>query len=332
MRTLCGTVLAAVCAVFSCNAEVVRDIQYDSSIDRFGLGDLFLPEAGNGESAFAGATADKRGTGSGSVPIVLTIHGGGWSSGDRASWEGVARFFTERLGFAAFNIEYRLASVSNRWPACGNDCVNAARFVLSDEFKKRFSLSHDKIWICGGSAGGHLALWTLTHLPVGDVAGCVSISAIGDPVLDYAVHAGRYKALFGEAVRSASAPYHAGDGRAGAHPASASFAVRASRSGDMRTPSALAAMDPRKAIAPSMAPVLCTHATEDKVVPIASHKAFADAYRNVGNVCEFFEYSATIREGLTGHCIWIPGSKPHRLIPEIESTIAAFVRNQSQED
>lgn len=297
MRTLCGTVLAAVCAVFSCNAEVVRDIQYDSSIDRFGLGDLFLPEAGNGESAFAGATADKRGTGSGSVPLVLTIHGGGWSSGDRASWEGVARFFTEQLGFAAFNIEYRLACATNRWSACGDDCVNAARFVLSDTFKQRFSLSYEKIWICGGSAGGHLALWTLTHLPVGDVAGCVSISAIGDPVLDYAVHAGRYKTLFGDAAAKG-----------------------------------LTAMDPRKAITPGMAPVLCTHATEDKVVPIASHKAFADAYRNVGNVCEFFEYSATIREGLTGHCIWIPGSKPHRLISEIESKIAAFVRKQSQED
>ena len=106
MRTLCGTVLAAVCAVFSCNAEVVRDIQYDSSIGRFGLGDLFLPDEVSGETS-----------------LVLTIHGGGWSSGDRASWAGVARFFTERLGFAAFNIEYRLASVSNRWPACGDDCI-----------------------------------------------------------------------------------------------------------------------------------------------------------------------------------------------------------------
>ena len=116
MRTLYGTVFAAVCAVFSCNAKVICDIPYDSSIGRFGLGDLFLPDAGNGESAFAGATADKRGTGSWSVPIVLTIHGGGWSSGDRASWEGVARFFAEQLGFAAFNIEYRLASATNRWP------------------------------------------------------------------------------------------------------------------------------------------------------------------------------------------------------------------------
>ena len=88
-------------------------------------------------------------------------------------------------------------------------------------------------------------------------------------------------------------------------------------------------MDPCKAIASGMAPVLCTHATEGKVVPIASHKAFADAYRAAGNICEFFEYPAAIREGLTGHCIWIPDSKPHRLIPEIETRIATFIRMRS---
>ena len=84
-------------------------------------------------------------------------------------------------------------------------------------------------------------------------------------------------------------------------------------------------MNPTLKIKSGMAPVLCTHATEDKVVPIVSHKAFAEAYRAAGNVCAFFEYPSAIREGLTGHCIWIPGSKPHRLIPEIEARIAKFV-------
>jgi len=190
-------------------AAVVRDIPYAPENGKFGLGDLFLPEK-----------ADEN------TPLVLTIHGGGWSVGDRASWEGVSRFFSEQLGFAAFNIEYRLASVSNRWPACGNDCVKAARFVLSDGFKKRFSLSHDKIWICGGSAGGHLALWTLVNLPVGDVAGCVSISAIGDPKPDFLAHRERYNTLFGAKIDDAP----------------------------------LASMNPVLKIKPSMAPLLCTHA------------------------------------------------------------------------
>lgn len=269
-------IVLAFCCMMAlvCGAKVVRDIPYDSSIGRFGLGDLYLPETGNG-----------------AVPLVLTIHGGGWAHGDRASWEGVSRFFSEQLGFAAFNIEYRLASVSNRWPACGNDCVSAARFVLSDEFKKRFSLSHDKIWICGGSAGGHLALWTLVNLPPDDVAGCVSISAIGDPVPEFRAHRKRYFPLFGTKVDE----------------------------------DALTAMNPVPKIKPGMAPLLCTHTGGDTVVPIASHMAFADAYRAVGNACTFFEYYASVCEGLTGHCIWRPKSHPHKLIAPIENMIMDFV-------
>ena len=269
----------AACAAFLCDAKVVRDVAYDASIGRFGLGDLYLPEKVTPET-----------------PVVLAIHGGGWRSGNRYSWSGGAEFFCRDLGCAVFNIEYRLASATNRWPACGDDCVKAANWIFSDAFRERAGFSPKKIYICGGSAGGHLTLWTLVNLPSEKVAGAVSISAIGDPLPDFRVHCGRYKGLFGAQVGEAS----------------------------------LSAMDPVLKIRPGMAPVLCTHATEDKVVPIASHRAFADAYRAAGNVCEFFEYPETIREGLTGHCIWIPDSKPHRLIPEIEARIKAFVELTEQ--
>ena len=274
MRILCGIILAAAGLALSCDAKVVRDVAYDSSIGRFGLGDLYLPEK---------VTP--------TTPVVLAIHGGGWGGGDRYSWSGVAEFFCRDLGCAVFNIEYRLASAANRWPACGDDCVKAANWLFSDGFRERVGFSPKKIYICGGSAGGHLTLWTLVNLPPERVAGCISISAVGDPSIDFQVHGGRYGRLFGTNV-------------------------------DER---ALAAMNPILKIKSGMAPVLCTHATEDKVVPIASHKAFAEAYRAVGNTCVFFEYPSAIREGLTGHCIWIPGSKPHRLIPEIEARIAKFM-------
>ncbi len=86
----------------------------------------------------------------------------------------------------------------------------------------------------------------------------------------------------------------------------------------------LSAMNPIPKIKSGMAPLLCSHATKDRVVSIVSHRAFADAYRAAGNACEFFEYPNSIREGLTGHCIWIPDSDPQRLIPEIEARIKAF--------
>jgi len=269
----------AVC-VAAAGAAVVRDIPYASENGKFGLGDLYLPERVSPET-----------------PVVLAIHGGGWGSGDRYSWSGVAEFFWRDLGCVAFNIEYRLASAANRWPACGDDCIKAANWLFSDDFRKRAGFSPKKIYICGGSAGGHLTLWTLVNLPPEKVAGAVSISSIGVPEAAYRALQGCYRSLFGAKV--------GGDD--------------------------FAAMNPILRIRPGMAPVLCTHATEDKVVPIASHKAFADAYRAAGNVCEFFEYPAALREGLTGHCIWIPGSKPHRLIPELEAQIAAFMGRSVQE-
>ena len=87
-------------------------------------------------------------------------------------------------------------------------------------------------------------------------------------------------------------------------------------------------MNPVLKVRPGMAPLLCTHAERDVVVPIKSHLAFADAYRAAGNVCRTYVYPTDVIKGLTGHCIWVPGSGPYRrLIPQIESAIAAFVKN-----
>jgi acetyl esterase/lipase len=255
--------------------SIIRDIPYARENARFGLGDLYLPERVTPET-----------------PVVLTIHGGGWSAGDRYSWSGVAEFFCRELGCVSFNIEYRLASAANRWPACGDDCVKAANWLFTDDFRKHAGFSPKKIYICGGSAGGHLTLWTLVNMPPEKVAAAISISSIGEPEIDFSVHAGRYKALFGKSCGKEE----------------------------------LSRMNPIHRIKSGGVPLLCTHTTEDKVVPIGSHKAFADAYRVAGNICEFFEYPTTIQDGLSGHCIWIPNSKPHRLIPEIEEKIKEFMK------
>ena len=224
------------------------------------------------------------------TPMVLTIHGGAWAGGDRASWRGVSEYFVKELGYAAFNIEYRLAGDNARWPTCGDDCVAAAQYILSDEFKRQYGFSYDKIWICGGSAGGHLALWALVKLPANKVAGCVAISPIGDPMVDYAKNPSRYTPLFGDALN-------------------------------------LDAMNPCLHIETGMAPVLITHATEDRVVSIESSKKFADAYRAAGNKVEYFEYPCDLEPNEAGHCIWRPDSSPHRLINSLECKIAFFAGN-----
>jgi len=155
-------------------------IPYAPELGSMGIGDLYLPE---------GWTAE--------TPLVLTIHGGGWNALDRYSLSGVAEFFARDLGMAAFNIEYRLVGQTNFWPCCGEDCVSAAKFLLGADFAAKYGLKPKRIWICGASAGGHLALWTALSLPPSHVAGAISISGIGDPEPDRKAHPGRYRIMRG---------------------------------------------------------------------------------------------------------------------------------------
>ncbi len=268
--TVFGLTMALAFGVWAGPATVTRDIIYNAEAGKDGLGDLYLP-------------ADVRPD----TPVVLTIHGGGWGGGDRYSWSGVAEYFRNDLGFAAFNIEYRLVK-KGPWPLCGNDCLAAAKYLLSDAFQKKHGLSCKKIWVCGGSAGGHLALWTGLSLPPEQVAGIVSISGIGALAPDEKAHASRYVGLFGHKPSAAE----------------------------------LAAASPISLVTPKAPPIFCSHATVDGAVPFEAEKAFVEACRKAGVKTEFYVYEK--RD--SGHSIWIPGSKPHKLFPDIEAAITKFVK------
>ena len=259
--------------LFAATYSMVANVNYDATHAADCKGDLYLP-------------LHVKST----TPMVLVIHGGAWSSGARTDMNGVAELFVRDLGFAVFNIDYRLAGANSRWPACGDDCVTAANFVLSDEFKRQYGLAYDKLWIVGASAGGHLALWTHVNLPKDKVAGTMALSAIGDPAPDSAFAPSRYKTLFGTDAYD------------------------------------LDAMNPVKRISSGMAPVLMTHMTNDGVVPSASSKNFAAAYADAGNSVEYYEYERDEEPNEGGHCIWRKDSDPHKLIASIERRIAGFVK------
>lgn len=269
-------ILSLVPLLGACEARVIADVSYAPERGAVCSGDLHLPEKVDGQTQ-----------------LTLLIHGGGWTAMDRQAVEGIADFFVKDLGFAVFNIDYRLASEKTPWPACGDDCVAAARFALGEAFAARCGFRPKKLWIVGGSAGGHLALWTGLTLPAEQVAGIVSISGIADPGPDAKAHPDRYRALFG-----------------GRQPAAADFD----------------SMSVMNLVRPGGPKILLTHECQDDVVPIDSARPFRRAYRSCGNEIGLFEYSRNAYEGLSGHCIWIPGSHPHRLLPKIEREIASFVR------
>ena len=194
--------------------KIIRDVVYDQSIGSAGLGDLYFPDGYNADT-----------------PVALAIHGGGWSGLDRYSWSGVSEYLCNDLGFVVFNIEYRLTGVA-KWPACGDDCIAAANYLLSSQFAQQYGINCEKVWPCGGSAGGHLALWVGVKLPPADVGGIISISGIGDLIPDEAVNPSRYVGLFGYTPTEAE----------------------------------LIAASPMTYVTSSSPPVICTHAEIDTVV------------------------------------------------------------------
>ena len=87
------------------------------------------------------------------LPVVFTIHGGGWNHGAKESYNEYKGAI--RLGYAAVNIEYRFASVATA-PAAIEDVRAAILYTV--QHAKEYNINPNKIIITGASAGGHLAL------------------------------------------------------------------------------------------------------------------------------------------------------------------------------
>ncbi len=91
----------------------------------------------------------------GRLPTVVWIHGGGWTSGDKA--EARAKEICGTLagaGYVAASINYRLGN--DAWPQNLLDCKEAVRFLRAHAAE--YHVDPDRIAVAGGSAGGHLAL------------------------------------------------------------------------------------------------------------------------------------------------------------------------------
>jgi acetyl esterase/lipase len=87
------------------------------------------------------------------VPVVVLVHGGGWSSGYRSEFVPMAVRLAQR-GYAAVTISYRLSGEA-AYPAAIHDARAAVRWVR--EHAKQYHLDPQRIALAGGSAGGQIA-------------------------------------------------------------------------------------------------------------------------------------------------------------------------------
>jgi acetyl esterase/lipase len=112
-----------------------------------------LPYAGNGNPRQAlDLYLPRKRANDKPLPVVVYIHGGGWSGGSRAGG-GMAAGFAASGNYAGISVGYRLSG-EVKWPAQIHDCKAAIRWIRGHA--KEYNLDPDHIGVTGTSAGGHL--------------------------------------------------------------------------------------------------------------------------------------------------------------------------------
>ena len=128
----------------------INDIVYDDSREDENKFDLFIPKSA------------KKGTAPG---VLLFIHGGGWSDGEKSDMAYLCKRFA-RQGFITASLDYRLFP-SNVSYMLGtrtdltmddlmddvNNCIAKMKEVIEENGYKA-----EKLGLCGYSAGGHMSL------------------------------------------------------------------------------------------------------------------------------------------------------------------------------
>jgi len=148
--------------------EVIRDVAYTKGGVKARL-DVYRPRDADPASA-AGES------GRGGAPVLVQIHGGGWTIGSKEQQGLLLMNRMAARGWVCVSVNYRLAP-KYRWPTQINDVRNALAWVHDHIEEYGGDVGH--LILTGGSAGGHLAaLAALTS--EAPVAGCVPFYGVYD--------------------------------------------------------------------------------------------------------------------------------------------------------
>jgi acetyl esterase len=90
------------------------------------------------------------------LPVLLYLHGGGFTVGNLETHDSLCRQLALRSGAAVIALDYRLAP-EHRFPTAVDDCFAALRALARADTGTRLKLDTARLAVGGDSAGGTLA-------------------------------------------------------------------------------------------------------------------------------------------------------------------------------
>jgi len=204
--------------------------------------------------------------GLGPHPVIVTIHGGSWSTGVGKPVMRALAGELVRRGSAVWNIEYRRLGGDEQggWPNTFADVAAAVDHLAA----LPAPLDTADVTLLGHSAGGHLALWAASRgrLPAGATGAAPGIEAVA--------------AISAAGVNDLAQTWRdvPGGGIVGA----------LMGGGPDELPERYALADPT-ALVPLAIPVLLVHGTEDGTVSVRRSRNYAQAARAAGASVELVE-------------------------------------------
>ena len=117
----------------------------------------------------------------GPLPLVVFFHGGGFVICDLETHDGLARNICGGAGVAVLSVDYRLAPEAP-FPAARDDAVISVRWAIGAVLD--LGVDRKRIFLCGDSAGGHIAATAALELARGEDAIGLAGLALCYPVAD----------------------------------------------------------------------------------------------------------------------------------------------------
>ena len=124
-------------------------------------------------------------------PVVVYLHGGGWTIGDLQTHDEPCRALAAGTGAVVVSVDYRLAP-EHPFPAAVDDAYAAACFVAGNA--EDLGVDADRLVVAGDSAGGNLA--AAVSLLARDRSGpTIALQVLIYPAVDFDFDSGRWPSL-----------------------------------------------------------------------------------------------------------------------------------------